>query len=134
LRIKHSLKNTQLISINLITPHKLVLNKINALCQLFNIQIMHIATKRINHQFAVLVLDELTIEYDHNFTDQQLQKQNLLKEKVLLLAELERSKLILNNPNFLAKAPKNKVILEKSKQQQYQKRLEQINLTLTKIK
>ena len=47
--------------------------------------------------------------------------------------EIERSNSILNNPNFLAKAPKEKVDLEKNKLEGYLKTKEELLSELKKV-
>jgi len=60
-------------------------------------------------------------------------KSKLLAEKKALDFEIERGEKILSNPGFVAKAPKEKLDLEKSKLEQNKKKLEEILKRLNSI-
>lgn len=60
-------------------------------------------------------------------------KSKLLVEKKALDFEIERGEKILSNPGFVAKAPKEKLDLEKSKLEQNKKKLEEILKRLNSI-
>ena len=62
------------------------------------------------------------------------EKERLKKEKEKLEAELERSKKILSNKGFIAKAPKEKIDEEKAKQEKYSTMLEEVNSRLKSLK
>ena len=62
-------------------------------------------------------------------------KENIyFEEKEKLEAELERSKKILSNKGFIAKAPKEKIDEEKAKQEKYSTMLEEVNSRLKSLK
>jgi valyl-tRNA synthetase len=134
LRIKHGLKSTQILSINLITTLKFKLSEINQLLNLFNIHIEQITTKRTSTNTNVAIFNHLTIEYDAIANESTTLLNKLTKEKLHLENELKRSQAILNNKNFLNKAPINKVNLEKQKLKDYQNQYDQIKLAISKIK
>ena len=56
--------------------------------------------------------------------DEEIEKLKMEKEK--MMSEIKRCEMMLNNPNFVAKAPKEKVDSEKSKLNEYQERLNTI--------
>ncbi len=58
--------------------------------------------------------------------DPEKEKDALLKQKDVLEAEIRRSENILNNPNFVARAPEAKLAQEKEKYQSYQKQYEMV--------
>ena len=66
--------------------------------------------------------------------DLEEEKERLKKEKEKLEAELERSKKILSNKGFIAKAPKEKIDEEKAKQEKYSTMLEEVNSRLKSLK
>ena len=61
------------------------------------------------------------------------EKKRLLNEKARLEKEVERSKKILENKGFIAKAPKEKVDEEKEKLEKYIKLLEETENSLKRI-
>jgi valyl-tRNA synthetase len=56
--------------------------------------------------------------------DPEMEKQTLLKQKQHLEGEIKRSEGLLNNKNFVNKAPEQKLRLEKDKYEDYQKQYE----------
>ena len=66
--------------------------------------------------------------------DIEEERERLKKEKEKLEAELERSKKILSNKGFIAKAPKEKIDEEKAKQEKYSTMLEEVNSRLKSLK
>jgi valyl-tRNA synthetase len=56
--------------------------------------------------------------------DPEMEKQTLLKQKQHLEGEIKRSEGLLNNKNFVDKAPEQKLRLEKEKYEDYQKQYE----------
>jgi valyl-tRNA synthetase len=56
--------------------------------------------------------------------DPEMEKQTLLKQKQQLEGEIKRSEGLLNNKNFVDKAPEHKLNLEKEKYEDYQKQYE----------
>ena len=65
-----------------------------------------------------------------NFEEERLR---LSKEQVKLLGEIDRSFSMLRNPNFISKAPSEKIRIEEDKLKQYQSRLESVNKLLSKL-
>lgn len=56
--------------------------------------------------------------------DPEKEKEALFKQKEQLEAEIKRSESLLNNPNFISKAPEQKLNQEKEKYESYQKQYE----------
>jgi valyl-tRNA synthetase len=50
-----------------------------------------------------------------------------------LLAELDRSEKMLSNPNFISKAPQQKVAMEKEKQEKYRQQLNEVQENMKKL-
>ena len=67
-------------------------------------------------------------------SDPKEEKVKLEKEKIRLEGEIKRSKGMLSNPNFIQKAPKEKVELEKQKQETYRKQYEVVLTRLKELK
>jgi valyl-tRNA synthetase len=124
LRIKHGLKQSNLITINLITDETISSKEINAILQPFNISIKNIANKRIDQTAATMVIDRQIIEYNNDFLNPQTQTDKIKNELNRLGNEIQRSKKILANKQFLAKAPKDKINEEEKKYHQYQAQYE----------
>lgn len=83
--------------------------------------------KEFTDDCVISVLDKETIYIPTNdLVDLNEVLKNLLGEKKKLEAELQRSKGILNNANFLAKAPKAKVQNEKDKLASYEKQYDEV--------
>ena len=83
--------------------------------------------KELTDDCVISVLDKETIYIPTNdLVDLNEVLKNLLNEKKKLEAELQRSKGILNNSNFLAKAPQAKVQNEKDKLASYEKQYEEV--------
>jgi valyl-tRNA synthetase len=120
LRIKNGVKQATLININLITTEIIDLKTINNLLANFNIEIKNISKKQINPDATVVVVNKQMIEYVNNFANNHEQVDKIKTELKRLENEIDRSKQILSNKQFIAKAPKEKVNLEQQKFQQYQ--------------
>ena len=67
-------------------------------------------------------------------SDPKEEKVKLEKEKIRLEGEIKRSKGMLSNPNFIQKAPKEKVELEQQKQETYRKQYEVVLARLKELK
>jgi valyl-tRNA synthetase len=132
LRIKHNLKLIQTISINLITTTKCDLNLLNATLKVSNVNIMNISINRINKNACIFADSKYLIEYSEDFIDKKLQLENLNKKLNHLTDEIERSKKILNNNNFIKKAPIEKVNIEKKKYEDYLKQYQELLKTIQK--
>ncbi len=99
-----------------------------------NVQQIEIMKENTDSDCVIRVLPTITIGVPLkdllNYED-EFKKLNLQKEK--LEKELIRSKNMLSNPAFIEKAPEEKIRIEKEKQLQYQKQLEEVNDNLKKI-
>ncbi len=83
--------------------------------------------KEFTTDCVISVLDKETIYIPTNdLVDLNEVLKNLLNEKKKLEGELQRSKGILNNANFLAKAPESKVQNEKDKLASYEKQYDEV--------
>jgi valyl-tRNA synthetase len=115
---------------------KINLKDLNWLLNEFNINIESI--KQIDsinlNNSQIFHHENVTIECLNTFKSSNEQLKNLEKECEKLKNELKRSKEILANPNFLAKAPKEKIALEKQKLDNYQKQFDTILMTINKLK
>jgi valyl-tRNA synthetase len=130
LRIKNGIKQSVKIETNLITNNKIKIDDINRLLEPFNVLVKKISSKRIDKKANLFVIDNQTIEYFDNFISAPEQLNKLEIEKNRLENEIKRSQTILQNKNFLAHAPREKVQEEEKKyvsyKEQYQKILENI--------
>ncbi len=72
-----------------------------------------------------LPLDELV--------DKEKERERLQKEEERLKKEIARAQGMLNNPNFVKKAPEKKIQEEKDKLQKYQDMMEKVKLQLEKL-
>lgn len=79
-----------------------------------------------------IILDDVTIFILDN-TNKEDVLNNLNKEYERLKSEIKRSENMLSNPNFLNKAPKQKVDLEKEKYEKYKLQIQEIEEKLKKI-
>jgi valyl-tRNA synthetase len=132
MRIEFGIKNSNVININLITKNKLDMSYLNELLLPFNVKIDHISLARINLDANIKTFDTVAIEYQNQYEKPEEIKKNLQKEFDYLTSELQRSKNILANASFIAKAPKEKVNLEKQKLAQYEQRYNEIKIALNK--
>jgi valyl-tRNA synthetase len=130
LRIDYGIKNTNKININVITSLKIKLNHMNDVLASFNVTIDAISSKRINQTADIETFNKMIIEYVNTFENPEEIKNNLQKELTHLTNEINRSKQILANANFIAKAPADKVNAEKQKLAQYEQRYKEIMSTL----
>ncbi|QBF34554.1 valine--tRNA ligase [Mycoplasmopsis phocirhinis] len=91
---------------------------IDAIAKLANAQI------KINND-TVYVDGDIVVNIEQSI-EQKNEYINSIKSKIGELEnEIERAQKMLNNPNFIAKAPSNKIELEQQKLQKYTKELEQ---------
>lgn len=65
--------------------------------------------------------------------DTEKEKERLENLKVKLTAEVERCNKMLNNPNFVSKAPQQKIEAEKAKLNDYMKQLEEVTKLLERL-
>lgn len=126
LRIKHNLKNTQEIIINVISKTKINIDSLNDILKVVNVKIENISINRINQNAIIHSTLNCLIEYFENFVDVKTQLINLNKQLEYLNNEIKRSQSILANINFINKAPKEKINLEKQKYENYQKQHQEV--------
>lgn len=78
-----------------------------------------------------IVLDEITVYINKSdIIDEEEVRKLLLEQKKKLEGEIKRSENILNNKNFLDKAPKEKVLEEKEKYEKYLKQYKKVKSEL----
>ena len=82
-------------------------------------------SKEINKDKTINVVlnDVIVILPLSKLVDMEEEKNKLLETKSRLLKEIDRCKMMLNNPNFVSKAPAQKVNEEKEKLSNYEKQL-----------
>ena len=135
LRIKHNIKKTNIININLIDKILVKHSKfIQDFLNNYKIGTSKISSKRINNDWDIINLGESIIEYENKFVSKDDELDRLQKQKSILEAEIARSKQILANKNFISKAPVSKVELEKSKFEKYQEEYKVILSAIAKLK
>lgn len=135
LRIKNHIKkdvniNINIIDKNLINEQKFVVSFLNN----YKIVVNKIDSKRINSEWDIINLDSSIIEYHNTFVSKTNELAKLNKQKLYLEAEIKRSEQILANKNFIAKAPKQKVDIEKTKYKKYKEDYQFIINEINKIK
>ena len=69
-----------------------------------------------------------------DLVDREKETERLTKEQDRLVKEIARCQGMLNNPNFVNKAPAAKVEAEKEKLQKYQEMMEKVNMQLEQLK
>ena len=91
--------------------------------------------KDINEgDYVIVVLNDLTIYIPtSDLVDIKEVLAKLYKDKESLEKELERSEKMLSNPSFVAKAPKEKIEAEKTKQVEYQKKYDEVISHISEI-
>jgi valyl-tRNA synthetase len=132
LRIKHNLKLIHPISINLITKNKIQKHDMNEFLQVCNVVIKKIVNKKTKKEALIYSTPNCLIEYFEDFASQQTQIDKLDAQLQYLNKEIERSKNILANKNFIEKAPVEKVNEEKRKYENYLKQHKEILETINK--
>ncbi len=127
LRIKHSIKSDKEIKINIIDKFLIKEHDfIRDFLLNFNIKLLSISNKQSSNEYKTIVLGDMIIEYHEDFINEKEIIRKLLLEKKFYQNEIMRSENILNNKNFLLKAPKEKVIEEKKKYEKYKKAYENV--------
>ncbi len=120
LRIKQNIKNVNVIKVNLINSELTKnIDLVKSIAQVYNIEVLNVSDKPVNQEFEVISTNNSIIEYLNDFTDLSKKKEELTKRLKFLEDEIKRSEGILNNKNFIAKAPKEKVKLEQDKYAKY---------------
>lgn len=88
--------------------------------------------KDANQKYATIPLTNVILEIGLNdIVDETVEQQKINGELTRLEQELERSKNILNNPSFLAKANPEKIKLEQEKYAQYLEQYQQLKGKIT---
>ncbi|AXF95533.1 valine--tRNA ligase [Spiroplasma phoeniceum] len=88
--------------------------------------------KDANQKYATIPLTNVILEVGLNdIVDETVEQQKINGELTRLEQELERSKNILNNPSFLAKANPEKIKLEQEKYAQYLEQYQQLKGKIT---
>lgn len=133
LRIKYSISRSTLININILTTDKIKLDLINQYLNKFNININNVSKARVNLNWDMISIGDIAIEFENNFVDKTKLLEKLNKQLKDLENELKRSDNILNNKNFLLKAPKEKIAIEQQKRKTYQTQYDQVKQEIKKI-
>jgi valyl-tRNA synthetase len=133
LRTKTGIKQASVINVKLITKEKIQIKNLNQLLQHFNVNVQEISNKRINHDAKIVTFDNHIIEYENEYLSKEQEVQKLQSELKYFENEVKRSQNILANKSFVAKAPKEKVALEKNKLQKYLEQQQKITSTLKQI-
>ncbi|MDE6477255.1 MAG: hypothetical protein K2L48_03625 [Mycoplasmoidaceae bacterium] len=81
----------------------------------------------------MISIGDIAIEFENNFVDKTKLLEKLNKQLKDLENELKRSDNILNNKNFLLKAPKEKIAIEQQKRKTYQTQYDQVKQEIKKI-
>ncbi len=134
IRTKLSIKQSINININVLTTKKINLTSVNYFLNKFNIKILNISNARVNLKWDLISTGDIAIEFENTFVDKTKVLDKLNKQLKDLESELARSKSILSNKNFIAKAPKEKVNVEKEKFEKYQQQYSQILQEIKKVK
>ena len=81
----------------------------------------------------MISIGDIAIEFENNFIDKSKLLEKLNKQLKDLENELKRSDSILNNKNFLLKAPKEKIAIEEQKKKTYLTQYNQVQEEIKKI-
>lgn len=134
LRIKYSISKSQLIQLNVLSTQKIDLNLVNNFLNKFNINILQVSNARINLKWDMISIGDIAIEFENNFINKDKLLSKFQKQLTDLQKELDRSKTILSNNSFLAKAPKEKIESEQKKYESYKTQYKQIQIEIEKLK
>lgn len=134
LRIKHSISKSNIIELNILTTKRLNLNLISEFLNKFNIKINSISKVRKNLDWDLITVGDIAVEFKNVFVNKEKLLTDLKRKLESLELELDRSKKILSNKNFLAKAPKEKIQIEQKKYESYKTQFEQIKEEIAKLK
>lgn len=113
-RIKHSLSRKTEIGFDYATKEKFNIAEINKLLAMFNLRLNNIVASAPKNCLSIIVEDGAI------YLKQEAKSNDELEKKLKQIEfEIERSQKILANKNFIAKAPKEKVELERKKLEKY---------------
>ena len=82
---------------------------------------------------SVVVSDAVVYLPLEDLVDREKEIERLKKEQERLTKEIARCQGMLNNPNFVNKAPAAKVDAEKEKLQKYEEMMEKVNVQLSQM-
>lgn len=82
---------------------------------------------------SVVVSDAVVYLPLEDLVDREKEIERLTKEQERLTKEIARCQGMLNNPNFVNKAPAAKVDAEKEKLQKYEEMMEKVNVQLSQM-
>ena len=125
-RIKHSLSRKNEISFSYSTNEKFEITKINDLLSSYNLKLINLVSSAPKNTTSIVIEDAIIYLTKHEESNETLNKK--LQEVEF---EINRAKSMLANPNFVSKAPKEKVDAEKQKLEKY---LQQKQIILNSLK
>lgn len=118
LRIKHGIKNSVVVNVSILSKHSIPFTTLTSILGQYSINLV----KKPEHSWQAATIDAFAFKYQLPTTTNN----NLQQQKAKLEFEIERSKKILSNSQFLANAPKEKVNQEKQKLAQYIEQYEKL--------
>lgn len=127
-RIKNSIEKEEIINFDYSTPVEFDKNKMNNLLKKHNFFLCNFVKKLDANKIAIKIDSDLIIL---NKTNEHKTNQQIKKYLTFLDGEIKRCRSLLDNKNFILKAPKEKVGLEQKKLKKY---LEQKNSILDQNK
>jgi valyl-tRNA synthetase len=125
LRIKHGIKNTTIIQLNLISKTLVDIKFLNVYLKKLNIKISK-KLSLVSSSDQIENFSNFSVQILNEFEDKNKKLESLKNEHSRLKNEIERSTKILSNQNFLSKASKDKISVEKQKFEEYKKQYQDI--------
>ncbi len=140
IRASNNISIKERLSINILTKNKIQkfasrTNLYNKYLLSLNAEIMNVSNISLMENKITDIIDNFVIEIPtKNFlnTEKEIEKLNTMIIKIQ--AEVNRSKGILSNADFISKAPKTKVDLEKEKLQKYESQLQNLYESIDSLK
>ncbi|HHU55804.1 MAG TPA: valine--tRNA ligase [Acholeplasmataceae bacterium] len=131
-RVANSQKIDLLLQVKNEEVKKIINNNIHYLQRFVNYQNLTVTTEELDTKQSVVEVlnDVIAIIPLKTLVDLEEEKQKLEDDRKKMLQEIKRCQGMLNNPNFVSKAPKEKVELEKRKLEEYLSRLDEIEKLL----
>ena len=130
LRAEHDVKPSKPLDIELVIEHQEDLEIFKGFEAYFkkflNANTLTFSQSLQTKEETILLVGSKILVYvlKADIIDPEMEKQTLLKQKQQLEGEIKRSEGLLNNKNFVDKAPEQKLKLEKEKYEDYQKQYE----------
>jgi len=130
LRAEHDVKPSKPLDIELVIEHQEDLEIFKGFEANFkkflNANTLTFSSSLQTKEETILLVGSKILVYvlKADIIDPEMEKQTLLKQKQQLEGEIKRSEGLLNNKNFVDKAPEQKLKLEKEKYEDYQKQYE----------